>query len=882
MKNPDCQSPQTVKSTCYMCYNACGIVAHKQGNTLLRIEGDRDNPQNYGRICSKGRAGVQALYDPERILQPLRRRNPEKGIGVDPQWEPISWEEALDVVSEKLKHIRNDDPRKLLGCMFDAHVYTQFFTWLAAFGSPNGFAGGAGFYCGNGLHPISALTHGTFFLEPDLDYCNFLIMVGTQNGFVVNHLPMLMAKKMAEARARGMKLVVVDPICTTAGAHADEWIPIRPGTDAALALAMANVLINELGVYDATFLQAHTNAPYLIAEDGRYARDPVTNKPLVWDCEREQAVAFDTRPTSVALTGTYEATAGRCMPAFQKLQEHVRGYSPERAAEITDIPAHKIRALATAFAEAAQIGATIELEGKELPLRPACVNWYRGPCAHRHGFMTGFALQLLNMIIGAIDVPGGHLGSNPVGPWWSPGVSDDGLLLPTDHPLAHQAFDPYPGRAPKLPSSLVGIELFPIAPYASTFIYEALLNPQRYRIPYSPEMLIVCRSNPMMSTINPQVVAEALKKIPFIVAFAFKADETTELADIVFPDAHYLERLDGFANAPYEFIAAGQGLWNFMIRQPVVDPPPGVRHWMEILFELAHRVGFATDLYAMLNHWLPLQDPYKLDPERHYSWEDITDRWLKSHFGADRGLQWFKEHGVLLYRPKTIEEAYPRAFLKGRIPVYLEHLLPLGQQVRCVTEEAGIDWDVADYQALPDWKPCHAHLDGDGEYDLFAVNCKVAHQTFSLTTDNPLLMEVEKHSDFGRNVLINPHTAARKGLQDGDEVWVESTAGYRVKGRIRVTNCVRPDVVGFAGLYGKWAGKHRGRADTGPHFNTLLPYSVARLDTLATTMDMCIKAKVYRAAGSEGLRAAGWLNALRRLGKELTRAPTRGPANAPE
>ena len=124
------------KSTCYMCFNACGIVAHTQGNRVLRIEGDPDNPQNHGQLCLKGRAGLYGLDNPHRITTPLRRTNPEKGIGVDPRWEPLPWEEALTVVADRLKAILADDPRKLVGIAFDAHVYTQFMTWLAAFGSP--------------------------------------------------------------------------------------------------------------------------------------------------------------------------------------------------------------------------------------------------------------------------------------------------------------------------------------------------------------------------------------------------------------------------------------------------------------------------------------------------------------------------------------------------------------------------------------------------------------------------------------------------------------------------------------------------------------------------------------------------------------------------
>ncbi len=850
-----------------MCYNACGIIVHKKGNSLVKIEGDPDNPQNHGRLCSKGRSGLQSLYDPNRVTTPLRRRNPEKGIEIDPRWEPISWEEALDTVIEKLKKIKAEDPRKLLGCMFDAHVYTQFFSWMSAFGSPNGFAGGAGFYCGNGLHPVAALTNGTFFLEPDLDHCNYLIMVGTQNGFVVNHLPMMMSTKMADAQSRGMKLVVIDPICTAAGSHADKWIPIKPGTDASFALSMANVLVNELGIYDEEFLKKYSNAPYLIGDDGHYVREFTSNKPLVWDETEDRAIPFDeARSESLALTGSYEVDGNACTPSFQMLKDHLLDYAPEKAAKITDITAETIRKTATEFGEAANIGATVDIDGHTLPLRPACVNWYRGPCAHRHGFLTGFSLQLLNMLIGAIDVPGGHLGSNPVGPWWEPGTSDDGLLLPTDHPLAHQGFDPYPGRTPKKPDSATGMELFPVAPYASTLIYDILLDPKLYNLPYNPEMLIVCRSNPMMSTINPGTVEQALKKIPFIVAFAFNIDETTEMADIVFPDAHYLERLDAFTNAPYEFIAAGMGEWNFMIRQPAVEPPAGVKHWMEVMFDLARRVGFQEDLNAMMNQSLPLKDPYALEIHKNYSWNDITDRWLKSHFGEEQGLDWFMDNGFIHYRQKTIQEAYPRPFLSSRIPIYLEHFLDIGEELKKVTEEAGIPWDVSDYQPIPDWKPCQAHLeDEDSEYDLFAVNSKAPYHTFSQTVGNPVLTEIQNEHKFGSNVLLNHKTAGRKGINEGDEVWVESTAGFKVKGTVRLTDCLRHDVVGFIGLYGKWAKHVREEGRKGPHFNTMLPYSRERIDTVSTAVDMCIKAKVYPVAASDAGLISNIASTLHRL-----------------
>lgn len=839
------------KSTCYMCYNACGIIAHTQGNKVLKIEGDPDNPQNYGEMCLKGRSGLYGLDNPHRITTPLRRTNPEKGIGVDPRWEPMSWDEALTIVAARMKAIREDDPRKLIGCTFDAHAYAQFFAWLFAYGTPNGIAGGADFFCGNGMHPVAELSSGAWFLEPDLEHCNYLILVGTQSGFVVNHLPMHLANRMTAARERGMKLVVIDPIRTNAGNVADEWLPIRPGTDAQFSLSMANVLLNELGIYDRDFLKKHTNGTYLTAEDGHYVRDEASGKPLVWDSIRNVAAPFDAVAwESQALLGDFVVAGRACTPSFQKVKEHVSAYSPESASQVCGIPAETIRRIAKEFGTAASIGATTTIDGQELPLRPACVNWYRGPTSHQHGFLTGFSLQLLNLMIGNIDRPGGHLGCNPVGPWWGPSVSDDGLIVPTTHPLAALGSPSYPGRPPAMPESVCMAELFPIAPYSGSMLYEGILDPDKYRIPYHAEMLVICRSNPLMTTINPETVAAALKKLPFIVAFAYAADETTEFADIVFPDAHYLERYDGFVNAPHNFHAAGEGDWHFQIRQPVIQPPPGVTHWMEIMLELGNRIGIKAQVYELLNAFLPLGGDYLLDAGRTYSWTEIIDLWLRFHFGDEHDLEWFRKHGFIIYRRKTLQEAYPREFLPSRVPVYLEHLVGYRSQVEAITKEIGIPWSAEDYQAIPDWKPCESHCEHHSEFDLFAVNCKVPFHTFSITVGNPILSDVQnaQHMKFGQNVLLHSDTARRKGLSEGDEVWVETTNGIRVRSVMKLTHGIHPDCVGFPGLHGRWARNLPTRAYGGPHFNTLLPRSLDRIDKVAATTDMCVKVKIYRAA----------------------------------
>jgi anaerobic selenocysteine-containing dehydrogenase len=840
-----------VKSTCYMCWNTCGIKAHRVNGVVVKIEGDPECPQNHGRTCAKGNSGHLSLYDSRRVLVPMRRRNPKKGFGVDPEWEPISWDQALEILESRLKAIRADDPRKLVLATFDTRGQSGIFwmAWAAAFGTPNQWGGAANYFCGNGFHPVTYLTHGTWFGEPDLRHCRYLILFGTQNGSVVNHLPMDLASKMADARDDGMKLVVVDPVGIHAGSRADEWIPIRPGTDAALALAMLHVLLNEEGVYDREFLSKYTNGPYLIGPDGRYRRDPESNKPLIWDNAAATAVAFDRAdPSSIALEGRYAVNGDPSPTAFTLLKEQVRQYAPERASSITTVPAHTIRRLAREFAESARIGSTILIDGEELPLRPAAANWYRGAIAHKHAMLNGLAIQLLNVVVGAIDVPGGHLGSNPLSETpplrWAPIASPDGLLIPQG--FARRRKPPYPPTRVTRPESLDLLGLAPVAPYGTTYFTEVLLDPQRFDLPYSPEMLVLSRCNPLMTCANPDVMAQAIKRFPFVAVFACEMSETALFADLLLPDAHYLERLDAFPNEPTEFMAAGEGEWYWMVRQPVVPPRGQARPWVEVLYELADRLGFLGEVFPLLNATLDLKEPFAYRPNEKYGWEEMADRWAKSWFGADRGIEWFKEHGFIVSGKKSVREAYPRVYLTPRIPLYHEYLIDAGEKVSETAREMGLDWDTADYQPLADWKPCPAYDAGRQEGELFAVNFKLPFHSLSYTSHNRLLAELSESNSYAYSILLNRKTARSKGIHDGDRIRLESPEGYAVEGRALLSECVHPEVAAIAGCFGRRSAELGRSYGKGVHFNTLLPHGLERIDSLSAALDACVRVKLSR------------------------------------
>ena len=169
------------------------------------------------------------------------------------------------------------------------------------------------------------MTLGTINSEPDVERCNYIVQWGSQFGLGANNNPIVGIRNMANAQKRGAKLVVIDPICSHAAAKADEWIPIVGGTDGALGLGIANILVNDLGIYDAEFLKRKTNAPYLISDNGCYARDEESKKPLVWDSEDETAKVYDDESIrDYALLGTYEAGGKKCRPAFELLKEHLK------------------------------------------------------------------------------------------------------------------------------------------------------------------------------------------------------------------------------------------------------------------------------------------------------------------------------------------------------------------------------------------------------------------------------------------------------------------------------------------------------------------------------------------------------------------------------
>ena len=268
------EAGQWIPSLCHMCGGQSGILVHVVNGVVEKIEPNHWNPNNYsnissdffngyteeygcaegGAICPKGNAGIMQLYDPDRVKKPLKRGNKDKSPGANPHWQEISWEQALDEISAKMRTLRESgEAHKLLWMSEDfsfTHIQADF---CKLFGTPNysmhsnlcDVARKASFTCVVGDdRPIS-----------DFIQSKYILLFGWNPTAAIKwvYLPRILTR----AIERGAKLVIVDPYLSDTAAKAQEWIAIRPGTDGALALALAQVIIRDK-LYDQDFIAKWT------------------------------------------------------------------------------------------------------------------------------------------------------------------------------------------------------------------------------------------------------------------------------------------------------------------------------------------------------------------------------------------------------------------------------------------------------------------------------------------------------------------------------------------------------------------------------------------------------------------------------------------------
>jgi anaerobic selenocysteine-containing dehydrogenase len=773
-----------VPTTCWIGKQECGVLARVVDGRIVKLEGHPDHPRNRGTLCVKGQAQLMSVYDPYRVKAPLLRTNDKGGPG---EWRQVSWDDALNLVADKIREVRQKDKRLLLwqkGRSKAKDFYDDAF--VKASGATKV---GHGAYCSDAAYRAMEYTFGFHGgIHPDFRYCNYLLAWGwglTSSGG--NKLCWLTwPREFVEARERGMKVATIDPWLRSVGPHTDQWLPIKPGSDLAFFLALANLLI-ETGYVDREYLTKHTNGPFLVGADGFFLREG--DKELVWDLNTSLARPYDAAGVSPALEGTYTVNGSSYKTSFQLLAEHLRQYTPEWASSASGISADTIRTVAGEMGKAASIGSKIVVDGVEVPYRPVGIMAYH-VSQQELGFQAFRAAGLVIGLLGSIEAAGGSRVD------FSRGL--------------HKNWDALDSITIKdKPDNfyLKNSKYFPINSANPGIYAKAMIDPDKYGVDYVPEVMILHMANPLLSFLGQDTFIEAYKKLKFVAVIdPFMSETADYFADVVLPAAT-MEKYEGVMSVGDQYTSAKS------MRIPPIPPLYESRGEIDIYLDLCERAGILEDYLSVVNGELKLKDEYALDLNNKPSTREILDRWSQQN-GYDGGIEYFEKHGVKVSQIPS-DEFYAPAWDKPyggiRHRLYGESLLRYQGEMKGKGAEQ-IYWQ--DYTALPTWRT-PTMLSSPAEYDIYLISHKKVEYKQSRNELEPEQL-----------VEMNAGTAEEKGIHDDDWVWVESHNAVtgekkRIKAKAKLMEGIRPDTVTMSHHYGFWV--HPGAREGGPTPNSIFP-----------------------------------------------------------
>lgn len=811
-------------SVCQGCHGGCGIRCKIVEGVLVKIDGNPYHPNNLeqhlpyatepqaarltpARICAKGAAGMQTLYDPYRLKDPLKRVGP-RGSG---QWQTITWEQAFAEIGSRLSAVRDlntpiDPTSPELGTKVNQVLFSpgrnqqaafndRF--WKKVFGTVNSKLDHTSI-CEASHHVAHELVTGMGIAsstknhtKPDLANAQFVLWFGA-DPCSANFPFVPIARKLIDFVERGGKLYVVDPRCNVA-ASKGTWLPIKPGTDAALALALGRHIVDnnlynvaflrrphdgaanptgELNVTDATLLVKIVSgrpAAFLRADEAGIPGG-TSSDFVVWS--GGAAVKYNTVDAAELLPGQVVVNGITCKTAFQLYVERVREMTVEEYAAICGFDVVTIQSLATQLAAAGRRGN---------------VTMYRGPVQHTNGTYSGLAILALNLLIGNFNWKGGlafggggwrtSYSGAPYDPDTVPGgVTDSGVQITRAkskyEDSSEFARNGYPARRP----------WFPIATHGN---YQEIIPSIEDAYPYAAQALIlywngIPYSTPAARAAYERVAADE-SKLPLIVAIDIAMGEATVWADYVLPDSTYFERWTVVGVAP-TILTKCSG-----VRQPVVGSLDGNMNYTPVLPNTKSLEDILIGL-AKAAGW-----PVGLDRAWDY-WRQVITNMADDDNGP--GLDYVLARGG---RFEGYESAYDGEKLKarfsGRLYFFSEKLAKTHDSM---TGEY--------FDGLGKHEPIRDVRGGvlepsDSGYPLQLVTYKQAWHTQMHTMRYPWLASIQP----GNFVELNSADAAARGIRTGDAVLLSSHSHPNgIAGRALVTETVRPGVVAVSHHFGHW------------------------------------------------------------------------------
>jgi anaerobic selenocysteine-containing dehydrogenase len=747
---------QRIHTFCGLCIARCGAVAIVEGGRFTRLEPDPSHPTGQA-LCAKGRAAPEIVSSPKRLTHPLRRTRP-KG-DPDPGWERISWDEALELTAMALRRVADRHGPQAVALTLSSPSTTAigdstgYIQRLAnAFGTPNSAI--TLDVCGWGRAFATSYTFGvgsvgtspTNGAMPDIANSGLVILWGYNPSYTrLTH-----ATAVVEAVKHGTKLIAIDPRHVGLAGKADLWLRVRPGSDGALALGIAHVMI-ERGWYDRDFIRDWSNGPFLVrADSGRLlteadvAAGGDARRLFAWDTAAGRLIAYDAIAGrydgdngSIALDGEYRIATRTgevvCHPAFELYARLCRRYPPAVVE-------------ATCWIPRAEVEDAARLIWKS---RPVSYYAWSGHEQHANVTQTARAMSLLYALTGSFDQRGGNilLPSAPAG-----------SILGQDLPAATK-------MAPRL-----GIAERPLGParfgfYSTSDLYRAI----REGTPYPVRAVVGFGANMLLAHAGGAEGREALKELEFYAHLDLFMNPTAELADVVLPVASAFER-EGL-KIGFDISAEAQS--RVQLRPAVVPPPGEARPDTDIIFALARHLGLGAafwdgDIDASYRRQLA---PIGIGVEE-----------LRASPG---GLRLPLETRYAKYAEPDANGS-PKGFAtpSRKVELYSQTFLDHG------------------YSPLPDFEEPPISPSRDDLVARFPLVLTSAKATLFCQTQHRHLPSLRRRAPFPE-VELHPAAAQARGIKSGDWVSIETPDGS-VRARARYNGHLDPRVV--VGEHGWWQG----------------------------------------------------------------------------
>ncbi len=785
-----------VPTVCQGCTSWCAAEAFVQEGRVVKVRGHHLSKSSGGHICPRGHLGIGQMYDPDRIKVPMKRTNPKKGRGVDPKFVPISWDEALDTIADKMMELRKNEETEKFMLMRGRYTYCRDVIYDALpkiFGSPNNISHSA--ICAEAEKFGSYYTEGFWgYRDYDLENTKYVICFGgdpiASNRQVPNAIRQW-GKVLDQAT-----VVAIDPRFSATASKAHEWMPVKPGEDSALAVALAHVILTE-GLWSREFV-----GDFKDGVNGFKAGATVDE------------AAFDEKHTNGIV---------------KWWNIELKDRTPEWAEKVCLIPAAQIRRVATGFAKAA----------------PNVMCWMApGAAMQPRGAYGAFAAHALNGLVGAADNKGGTLQK---------------MKTPYTHiPLYSKKFKPYIDEIAAKGSKhkkidqrgtleFPALKKKPGGGVVTNRAAEGILDEN----PNEIKVAIAYWNNLAFSCTGATRWEKALEKLPFFAHIVTNPSEMTQFADIVLPASfHMFER--------WGLVASKFNRYSYIgLQQPMVKRMWDVRtDETEIVWLLAKKLkerGFAN-LFDYFQ--TEMKDPEtgkaaadgadfskittkimtekQWNPAKYHSGEKING-WKEF---VERGL-WqsdqypFKKLWAKGFKTKTKKFEFFSETLKKVLGAHAEKHEVSIDKVMEVTQYTGRGERVF----VPHWEPAKYHGD-EKEYPFIFMDSRSRLSREGRSQNLAEFYEFKKvdpgdasHVDL---LKINPKDANAMGLADGD--WVKVASPEKsVKIQVKLWEGVRPGTVNKTFAMGHWAYGRLAAADYGKHVergfnnNELLPSDYDRL-----------------------------------------------------